>query len=306
MTFRLEKHAVLPHGYELLESLGQSGCGSGYCVSSWLARDACGEKVVIRHHITRPSDEYGGEDDLRDRVTARLPYLKRVLALPPAPGIARWHTFQFDPEEGYVFFVRDYFDAKWSQCFPAAITADRHGRPNADFLAAFRQVAAAVDFLLNQLGLDFDHSLHLGNLFLDGSQVWLTEMGMKSLGDSIEFGYSGPRSVSLQAMEVPANWTRWLFGPDHPSPGAQFELAAVYFHARTGFPLFPAKPLARSASWPDRMRQLHSEMAAYQQGQPADLSRLPNRQEREVVARALAVDPARRFATCTEFIDTLL
>jgi hypothetical protein len=304
MAIIFEKHAVLPGGYELLESLGPSGYGSGYCVRSWLAKHTGGQLVVVRYHNTRPSDEYGGFDDLRNRVQARLPHLDRLLLMPKTPGLVRWHSYHFDPDAGYLYLVRDYIAAKWMQCFPAAISGDRDGRPNADFLAAFRQVASALDFLVGWAGPDCDSSLHLNNLFLDGPQAVVADIGMRSLGEAIEFGYSGPRSLSESALEAPGHWFSWLSTPEHRPKGLLVELAATYYQARTGRPLFPVNSPSNTSIM-DRLQQILREVTAYQQGRPLEFTRLPTAQERDVLAKALACDPDQRFSSCIEFVDSL-
>jgi hypothetical protein len=291
-------------GYELVRDLGHGNhrCGS-FGVATWHVCDASARDCVMRRQRTFVSDDYGGETDYWERVAPLRARLERLPTLPELPGIAPWLAYRNDMRARRVVLIRGYYATKFAQCFPAAITADAEGRPNPDFVTAFREIARGIDALDEILGEALDLSLHLDNLFMEETHAFLADFGVRALARAIDEWDYGPRSFAPGSVENPMTYLDEGYLPrSTPIADAQFLLAATYFQARTGRPIFPVDT---SSNILVRLQSLDEQCKAYLQGARLNLDLIPTRPERDAIAKALAVNPKQRFSSCTEFMNSV-
>ena len=145
-----------------------------------------------------------------------------------------------------------------------------------------RDAAEALDYMYEKHNLQ-----HLDvkprNLFIIGDHVKVADFGLvKAFDKSTNSGILGGVTPLYASPET-------FIGKISPQSD-QYSLAIVYQELLTGHRPFVAKNIRQ-------MAQMHM------QAEP-DLRSLPE-VERSVIARALAKDPTKRFATCMDFVKAL-
>src|SRR5262245_20902732 len=223
----LEVGSSIPGGYRLTESLGTVG----WFISTWRARDAHGDDVVLRFHHTRVADENGPTHDLREKVGPLCPRFDRVMKAPTSGGLAPWLRYAYDPDEGYLFMVRRFYNSRLDMRFLPA-RAGEGGAPRKGLLTAFQQLAEGLDALCQHQVPFSPYAIHQDNMFLVGTQAVLVDYGCEELKGMIETGYAGTRPADprVQKRAVELVFLGRIAGSDQER--AQAALAAAYFRIR--------------------------------------------------------------------------
>ena len=183
----------------------------------------------------------------------------------------------------YEGTLRDRFDRRQAEGSP--------GVPRLELLAMLRTAAEALDALATQHGLQH-LGLHPRNLLVDGARLWVADFGLIPL-------------VWLPAGHSAATLNGRYAAPElfdrRPSRSAdQYSLALIFAEMLTGIHPRPNRP----SSGAFRRPGLGQRSGLTKRIVNIDLDLLPA-PDRDVVARALAGDPERRFASCTEFVGAL-
>lgn len=257
-------------GYRLIEPLGSGGFGE-----VWKCEAPGGLFKAIKF-------VYGNLDSLDvDGVRAEQEWkaLQRIKDVrhPFVCSVER-----IDKVEGELVIVMELAERTLHDLYQECQGAGLIGISGDDLLRYLRDAAEALDFMNER------HTLqHLDvkprNLFLIGDRVKVADFGLvKHLERSTNSGLLGGVTPLYASPET-------FTGKLSPHSD-QYSLAIVYQEMLTGHRPFQAKNLRQLA-------QMHM------QGEP-DMRSLPEA-ERPIVARALAKDPARRFASCMAFVSAL-
>jgi eukaryotic-like serine/threonine-protein kinase len=189
---------------------------------------------------------------------------------------------RIDNVQGELVIVMELAERTLHDLFQEHQSAGLIGVPRDDLLRYLRDAAEALDYM------NVKHNLqHLDvkprNLFIIGDRVKVADFGLvKHLQSQ---GVSGPLGGVTPLYAPPET----LVGKISPHSD-QYSLAIVYQEMLTGHRPFVAKNIRMLA-------QMHM------QNEP-DLRALPE-SDRPILARALAKDPAERFADCLAFIGAL-
>jgi serine/threonine protein kinase len=198
--------------------------------------------------------------------------IARLMAL-YHPGLAPLEIVHHDP--GRLAVVTDLAEMTLWDHFQACQCRGGAGIPRAELLGHLRAVAEVLDYYHQQHGLQH-LLLNPRTLLLERDEVLLADFGLAALlwapaGQPVcelNLRYSAPE----------------LFNHEISPACDQYSLALTYQELLTGE--HPFRGRARG------------------QGRPPDLGPLPET-DRDIIARALQRDPARRWETCTEFVRRL-
>ena len=183
---------------------------------------------------------------------------------------------------GHLVIVTELADKSMKDRYEECRATGLLGIPRSELLGYIQEASDALDYLFAEF--DLQHlDVKPENLLLAGGHVRVADFGLlKQLGD---------RSVSLVSGFTP-QYTAPEVLDGRPSPYSdQYSLAVLFQQMATGHMPFDGKTAATVAS-----QHLHSK---------PDVSVL-NPTERYAVSKALAKDPGRRFANCTEFAKRLM
>lgn len=183
--------------------------------------------------------------------------------------------------DGQLFIVTELADQSLKDRYDACREAGHPGIPRAELLSYIHDAADALDYMRELYSLQ-----HLDikpeNLLLVGGHIKVADFGLvKQLQDV---------SVSLVGGLTPIYAAPEVFDDRASAQSDQYSLAIVYQEMLTGQLPFPGRTPAQLAS-----QHLHSR---------PQLESLPLA-DQAVLARALAKDPSRRFASCRAMIDAL-
>ncbi len=184
--------------------------------------------------------------------------------------------------EGQLVIVTELADCSLKDRFEIRRAEGLRGIPRPELLQYMRDAADALDYMNEQ------HSLqHLDvkpeNLLLVGDHVKVADFGLV-------------KDVQRQTVSMLGGLTPVYASPELFNGGAsrrsdQYSLAIVYQEMLTGVVPFPGKSAAQLAS-------------QHINAKPLLFSLPPG--ERKVIARALAKNPAERYANCRELVEHLL
>jgi hypothetical protein len=170
-----------------------------------------------------------------------------------------------------------------------SVAQGRQGIPGPELLEYMREAAKGLDYL-NESRHCWDGQERAGiqhrdikpqNMLLVGGTVKVGDFGLARVLEGTLASHSGGLTPAYAAPE---------FFEQRATPWSdQYSLAVTYCHLRGGRLPFAGSPAAL--------------MAGHLTREP-DLSMLP-REERAVVARALAKDPQKRWPNCQEFVKAL-
>jgi serine/threonine protein kinase len=257
-------------GYRLLEPLGRGGFGE-----VWKC-EAPGGLVKAIKFVEGPC----GPDDATSAADEEWQAVERIKSLRHPFLVSMERVERID---GHLLIVMELADTTLDELLRRRQRAGLPGVPRDELLGYLAEAAEVLDLMSSRHGLQ-----HLDvkpkNLFLVSNHVKVADFGLvSSLGRSRE-GQSPPAAVTplYSSPEI-------LTGNVSPQSD-QYSLAAVYHELLTG-----AVPFDGTS--PRQLMMQHTCQAP-------DLSRLPPA-DVPVVARALAKAPAERFASCTEFIQSL-
>jgi serine/threonine protein kinase len=252
----------------------------GYCLLKLLGRGGFGEvwKCEAPGRLHKAIKFVPGGDQFRTELAAfehmrtiRHPYL---MTLERVEAVA-----------GELVMVMELADGQTKDRFHACVADGLRGIPRDELLGYLDEAAEALDFLSSRYRLQ-----HLDvkpeNLLLLAGHVKLGDYGLVRCAD--------PRNQSAEARD--AGFTPRYTAPEVINGGVdhrsdQYSLALVYVELLTG-------AFAFSGKTPQQLLMQHLAVEP-------DLAALPAH-ERKLVARALAKEPARRFASSSEFIRALI
>src|ERR1051325_452405 len=270
MTWIPEANTEPIPGYRLIEPLGSGGFGEVWkCEAPGGLFKAM--KFVYGNLNSVDSDGIRAEQEWK-----ALQRIKEVRH----PFVCSVERMEF--LNGELIIVMELADRTLHDLCQEAQWAGRIGVPGDDLMRYLRDAAEALDYMYEKHQLQ-----HLDvkprNLFLIGDRVKVADFGLvKGFDKSSASGILG----GVTPLYAPPETFQGKISPQSD----QYSLAIVYQELLTGHRPYVAKNIRQ-------MAQMHL------QAEP-DLRSLPE-VERPVVAKALAKDPAKRFANCMGFVAAL-
>ncbi len=220
---------------------------------------------------------YGYFDE--DRASRELKALERIKEVR--------HPFLLSLErievvEGQLVIVTELADATLKDRCDECKASDQPGIPRDELIEHLRDTADALDFMCERFSLQ-----HLDvkpdNLLLVGGRIKVADFGLvKQLHEA---------TASMMGGLTPLYAAPEVFDGRPSLHSDQYSLAIVYQEMLTGV-------LPFDGTTPARLATQHLTVEP-------DVSSLPL-SDRAIIARALAKDPDRRFASCRELVDSLL
>ncbi len=267
MALTTELHAEPIPGYRLVEPLGRGGFGE-----VWKCEAPGGFFKALKiipggQHLGDGADAFEQERRALDHVkTIRHPFLLSLERV--------------ELSDGDLLIVMELADKNLRKLLEEYQLAGDPGIPRDELLGYLLEAAEALDIMNVQ-----HHLLHLDikpdNLFLVCNHVKVADFGL--------VGRATDGAVSTAGM-TPLYAAPERFRGQVAPTSDQYSLAMAYCELLTGTPPFDGKNARR-------LLMQHT-------GQPPDLSKLPA-DDQPVVAKALAKDPAERFASCMDFVQAL-
>jgi eukaryotic-like serine/threonine-protein kinase len=271
MNWLREADAEPIPGYRLIEPLGTGGFGE-----VWKCEVPGGLFKAIKFVFGNMNDLDG------DAAKAEQEYkaLERVKAI-RHPFVCSMDRIEV--VDGELLIVMELADRSLHDLFEEYKRQGRPGIPRELLLGFLSDAAEGLDHLIEKHNLQ-----HLDvkpkNLFLIGDRVKVADFGLvRNIERASSAGVMGGITPVYAAPET--------FGNKVSKQSDQYSLAIVYVELLTGEKPFRGK----------NIRQL----AMQHMTEPPDLTRLPEA-DRAAVARALAKNPEDRFASCGQFIRTLI
>ncbi len=233
----------------------------------------------VDHRALWLGTDYGSDDALLTRLAAVV-----HPALPPTRVLR-------GPSDRILVITRCY-ERTLAERFEACRAAGQHGIPRPELLGYLRSVAATLDAAAQELHLPH-LGLHPRNLLLDRGCVQVADFGVVPL------------------VMLPAGRTAARFNPRYAAPEGlegkfgvhsdQYSLALLYAELLTG--VYPRSRTSNSGMH-RRLSSTATPTLANRAAFKVDLD-LIVASDREVLARALDLDPARRFESCSALVQAL-
>jgi hypothetical protein len=274
-------------------------------IQTWQARAADGKEIVLK--LCRyPAYAYKSAVDFNSRVEPHF-------ILPAVPGIAPFlDSKMVEWKDSLVLKTRrQYYSTRLIDLFPA----DADHPPSRSLLNSFALLADILDTLEKEVPrLSFD--LSPGDLLMDGDRLVITDLGMSRLMLSLEPDYRLVPAGILARREpeggVPlvAAYPSLELGWRGVRTHAQYAVAALYLYFRSRFLVFedgsePFPEEQRGLPLMMWMSKLFDRIKLYDKSGQIALWMLADEHERALVSRALANNPAERYASGAAFVAAL-
>jgi serine/threonine protein kinase len=239
---------------------------SGSLYETWRAETPDGKPRVIR--MVRG---YGHMCSLSEaQIAARLATIAHR-------GVIRWQVVEIDP--GRVTLEADFYSRTLLDRFNECRNDSLPGIEREELLDYVTDAAEALDALHKEYSIRHDW-LNPRNMFLDRDRLVLDGFGLAQL-------FWLPAGQKINLINGPYAAPELLAGKPHWNSD-QYSLAVIYCEMLTGQHPF-RKQGNRQATHDRRHPKLELLAGA----------------DREVIARALSVDPEHRFPSCTALIQAL-
>jgi Protein kinase domain len=243
--------------------------GSGAFGEVWRAAAPGGVEVAVKI-IFRPLDNEEAKSELQAMElikTLRHPFLLQ--------------THAFWSEQDRLLIVMELADGSLRDRLKQCKKLGLNGIPAKELLTYFREAAEAVDYLHGRRLLHRD--IKPDNLLLVEHHAKVADFGLARI-------MSTRRSAKVTGSGTPAYMAPEMWASQVNQYSDQYCLATSYAELRLAKPIFQGQDIIQL-------------MRAHLQEAPL-LATLPAR-EAEVLNRALAKDPLKRFASCGEFLEAL-
>ncbi len=270
-TIHPEPGLELIPGYRLRAILGKGGYGEVW--------DAVGPNNVAVALKLVPLAEQLAEPDLRS--LQMLPVLRHPSLL---------EVYGFHVAGGRLILVMERGHGTLADLLRETMTSHKAALPRADVLGWMAQIACGLDYL-NEAGTTLDgiakpsiihRDIKPQNIFLVGTGVKIGDFGLARV---LENAATSPHSGAMTPAFAPPEF----FCGQTTRTSDQYSLAVMYVQLVGGKLPFVGSPA--------EVMRGHTDKAP-------DLSMLPEN-DRNVVGRALAKDPGRRWPTCEAFVSAL-
>jgi serine/threonine protein kinase len=248
----------------------QRRIGSGAFGEVWRATAPGGVEVAVKI-IFRPLDNEEAKSELHAMElikTLRHPFLLQ--------------THAFWPEQDRLLIVMELADGSLRDLLKQYKKQGLSGIPVKELLGYFSQAAQALDYLHGRRLLHRD--IKPDNILRCEGYAKVADFGLARL-------MSTRRSAKVTGSGTPAYMAPEMWASQPNQFSDQYCFATTYAELRLARPLFQGQDIIQL-------------MRAHLQDKP-DLSGLPPA-EQEVLLRALAKDPQKRFGSCGEFADALI
>jgi serine/threonine protein kinase len=260
-------------GYRLVEPLGRGGYGEVW-------------KCIAPGGLAKAMKFVAASDSIQDETCAATQEMRALQFIKSIRHPFLLSIERVEVVDGELVVVMELADRSLYDLLNDYRNDGKTGIPRQELLSYLRDAAEALDLLNLEHGLQ-----HLDvkprNLFLVGRHIKVADFGL--MNSLAEMHGSTPEAAQIGAA-TPLYSAPESFLGRISLYSDQYSLAVSYCELLTGVPPFSGKN--------------YRQLALQHTGMEPELGLLPE-SDRPVVARALAKDPAQRFASSLDFVNAL-